>query len=156
MEINLQNLDNKGLSTMEWRNKIEALENALLNCDDPRIVKGNSDTFPLKHSFADGIYNREILVRAGGFVIGKIHKYDHTWFLMQGEIMVSGEDGVEYFTAPYYGVAKAGTKRVVYAIEDCIFVNVHPNINNNTNIEELENEYVCDSYDLYEKFKLLK
>lgn len=156
MKINIQSSENKELITTEWRNKIEDLEKALLNCDDPRIVKGNSDTFPLKHSFADGIYNREILVRAGGFVIGKIHKYDHTWFLMQGEIMVSGEDGVEYYTAPYYGVAKAGTKRVVYALEDCIFVNVHPNENNTTDIDELEDRYVCDSYNSYEKFKLLK
>lgn len=156
MENNIEKQTSAEIDNLEWRRKIETLENALLNSNDTRIVKGNSDTFPLKHSFSNGIYNREILVKKGGFVIGKIHKHDHTWFLLQGEIMVGGPEGEEYFTAPYYAVAKAGTKRVVYALEDCIFVNVHPNPNNNTNIEELENEYVCDSYNSYEKFKLLK
>ena len=156
MENSIEKKTNKEIASLEWRNKIETLENALLNSDDIRIVKGNSDTFPLKHSFSDGIYNREILVKKGGFVIGKIHKHDHTWFLLQGEMMVAGPEGEEYFSAPYYAIAEAGTKRVVYALEDCIFVNVHPNPNNNTNIEELEDEYVCDSYSSYEKFKLLK
>jgi hypothetical protein len=156
MENNIEKQTSTEIDNLGWRYKIETLENALLNSNDTRIVKGNSDTFPLKHSFSDGIYNREILVKKGGFVIGKIHKHDHTWFLLQGEMMVGGPEGEEYFTAPYYAVAKAGTKRVVYALEDCIFVNVHPNPNNNTNIEELEEEYVCDSYNEYEKFKLLK
>jgi hypothetical protein len=156
MENNIEKQTSTEIDNLEWRHKIETLENALLNSNDTRIVKGNSDTFPLKHSFSDGIYNREILVRKGGFVIGKIHKHDHTWFLLKGEMMVAGPEGEEYFSAPYYAIAKAGTKRVVYAIEDCIFVNVHPNPNNNTNIDELEEEYVCDSYNLYEKFKLLK
>lgn len=147
---------NKELLSTEFRNKVELLENAMLVSDDPRIIKGNSDTFPLKHSFSEGLYIRQMSMDKNGLVIGKIHKYDHTWFLLQGEIAIAGEDGVEYFTAPYYSFAPAGTKRVIYAMEDCVFVNVHPNPNNITNIEELEERYVCSSYSSFKEFKLLK
>ena len=39
-----------------------------------------SDEFPLNHSFSEGIYTREIFIKKGMFVIGKIHKHEHTFF----------------------------------------------------------------------------
>jgi len=52
--------------------------------------------------------------------------------------------------------APAGTKRVIYAEEDSIFVNVHPNPDNITDTDELENILACTSYKEYDEYKLLK
>ena len=105
------------------REKIEKLENELLNNNNPNIVKGNTKHFPLKHSFSEGVYIREMLMKKGGVVIGKLHKYSH---------------------------------RVICAIEDSVFINVHPNPKNITDIEQLENMLTCKSYNAYEKYKQLK
>jgi quercetin dioxygenase-like cupin family protein len=138
------------------REKISKLEKELLSNDHPSIVKGNTDFFPLKHSFSEGVYIREMLMEEGGIVIGKLHKYSHTWFLMKGEIMVATDLGTETYTAPCYVNAPAGAKRVIYAIEDSVFINVHPNPKNITNIEELENMLTCKSYEAFDKYKQLK
>jgi quercetin dioxygenase-like cupin family protein len=127
----------------------------LINSGSPDIYVGNSDELPLKHLFSDGIYTREIFIRKGLFAIGKIHKSDHAFFLMKGKLLLCGEDGVKELEAPFYGTASAGTKRVAIALEDTVFVNVHPNPNNIKEIEKLEDIFVVSSYEEYIKYKLL-
>jgi quercetin dioxygenase-like cupin family protein len=89
------------------------------------------------------------------FVIGKIHKLDHTFFLMKGKLLLCTEDGVKEIEAPYYCNTEAGAKRVAVALEDTIFVNVHPNPNNIKEIEKLEDTFVVSSYEEYENYRLL-
>lgn len=143
------------LITKEFINKVEILQEALLNSDSEFVVKGNSDAFPLKHTFAEGIYVREMFIKATGLIIGRVHKNDHVWFLLSGELEIATEHGTELFIGPCYIKSPAGTKRVLHAITDSIFVNVFPNPNNITNIEELENNLSCIYYSSYEKYKLL-
>ena len=138
------------------RQKIELLEKELLNNDHPNIVRGNTNFFPLKHSFSDGVYIREMFMKKDSIVIGKLHKYSHTWFLMQGEIMVATDQGTEVYIAPCYVNAHAGSKRVISAVEDSIFINVHPNPLELRNIEELEDMLTCPSYNDFDKYKQLK
>ena len=138
------------------REKIENLETELLKNNHPNIVKGNSEFFPLKHSFSEGVYIREMLMEKGGIVIGKLHKYSHTWFFMKGELLVATDQGTNNYIAPCYVNAPAGAKRVIHAIEDSVFINVHPNPNNITNIEQLEDMLTCKSYKAYDKYKQIK
>jgi quercetin dioxygenase-like cupin family protein len=138
------------------REKIENLETELLKNNHPNIVKGNSEFFPLKHSFSEGVYIREMLMEKGGIVIGKLHKYSHTWFLMKGELLVATDQGTNNYIAPCYVNAPAGAKRVIHAIEDSVFINVHPNPDNITNIEQLEDMLTCKSYKAYDKYKQIK
>ena len=138
------------------REKIEKLEIELLNNNNPNIVKGNTKHFPLKHSFSEGVYIREMLMKKGGIVIGKLHKYSHTWFLMQGEIVVATDKETEIYIAPCYVNAPAGAKRVISALKDSIFINVHPNPLELRNIEELEDMLTCPSYNDFDKYKQLK
>ena len=128
------------------RDKVTKLENALISIADEKniITKQNTKTFPLKHTFADGIYVRQM--------IGAIHNHLHVWFLLTGNISVATEGAVEEYLAPCYVVATPGTKRVIYANEDSIFVNVHKNPSNTQNIQELENELVSRNYEEYEKY----
>ena len=156
MEDKLEIKKEHRLINTEFINKVEALENAMLNSDDIRIAKGNSDMFPLKHSFSEGVYIREMFMQKGGLVIGKLYKISHTWFLLKGEIEVATDEGVNYYIAPCYVHAPEGTKRVLHAIEDVIFVNVYPNPDNITDIEQLEDMLTCKSYEKYKEYKLLK
>jgi len=142
-----------GLSTTEFRSKVVSLQEQMLASDDPNIAKGNSDMFPLTHSFSEGVYIREMSMRKGGVVIGKIHNISHTWFLMKGTIIVATEQGVEEFTAPTYVNAVAGAKRVIYAVEKSVFINVHPNPDNITDTDKLEDILTCKDYKEYEEFK---
>lgn len=135
--------------------QVEKIENLLINSNSPDIVIGNSDALPLTHSFSEGVYVREIFIKKGMFAIGKIHKFEHTFFLMKGKLLMCSEEGVKEIEAPYYGNSSAGTKRVVIALEDTVFINVHPNPKNIKEIEQLEDTFVVSSNEEYQKFKLL-
>lgn len=136
--------------------QVEYLEQLLINSGSPDIVIGNSDALPLTHTFCEGIYIREILLRQGVVAIGKIHKHDHAFFLLKGKLMLCTENGVQEMVAPCYGKSPAGTKRVVVAMEDSVFVNVHPNPDNEENIEQLEQKFVVSSFEEFNKLKQLK
>ena len=147
-----------GLVNQEFIDKITQLEKLMLECDDPAIEKfedGTSEIFPLTHSFSEGIYVREMFLPAGSFMIGKIHKFDHTIFLLKGKILVATEEGTVCLTAPCYIQSPAGAKRAGYVLEDTLWVNVHANPSNTHDIKTLEDSYVCASYSDYNEYKLL-
>jgi quercetin dioxygenase-like cupin family protein len=140
--------------TLNKRKKILEFQNTLVeNADEINIVTHqDSKLFPLKHTFADGIYVRQMSMSAGTVVVGAIHKHLHVWFLLTGHISVATEDSKEEYIAPCYVVATPGTKRVIYANEDSIFVNIHKNPTNSQNIEWLEKEIVAKNREEYEEY----
>ena len=135
--------------------QVENLENLLINSGSSDVIIGDSNELPLTHSFSDGIYTREIFIPKGMFVIGKIHLLYHTFFLLKGKLRMFTQEGVKEIEAPFYGNAKAGTKRVFVALEDSVFVNVHPNPENIKDIDKLEDAFVVSSYKEYDNYKLL-
>jgi hypothetical protein len=44
---------------------------------------------------------------------------------MKGDISVLTENGIERIKAPYTGITKPGTKRLIYTHEDSIWITVH-------------------------------
>jgi len=148
--------ESSALSSQEFRTNVVALEEQLLSSDNPLVVKGNSDSFPLTHSFSEGVYVREMKMDKGGMVIGKIHNRTHTWFLMKGKLLIATEYGTTVFKAPTYVNASAGEKRVIHALKDSVFINIHPNPDNITDIKELEDTLTCISYEAYTQYKQAK
>ena len=141
------------------REKILKLEESLLCIADGVIVEGdgkqvvtNSKIAPIKHSFADGVYIRQMDMQKNSVVVGAIHKHLHVWFLLTGEITVATEDTTEDYIAPCYVVSTPGVKRVILANEDSIFVNIHKNPSNTKDIDELEKEIVALKYEEYEEY----
>ena len=136
------------------RKKILEFQNSLIeNADEINIVTHqDSKIFPLKHTFADGIYVRQMSMNKGSVVVGAIHKHLHVWFLLTGHITVKTEDNLEDYIAPCYVVATPGTKRVIYANEDSIFVNIHKNPTNSQDIDWLEKEIVAKNREEYEEY----
>lgn len=103
---------------------------------------------PLTHHFAPGAYGREILLPKGVLVIGKIHKHAHLNLVMKGKVTVGTEDGVRHIEGPLVFVSKPGTKRVVYAHEDTIWVTVH--LTDSQDLDEIEDQIIAKSYEDYD------
>lgn len=101
-------------------------------------------TNPLKHTFTDGCYIREIFTPAGQVIVTKIHKKDHPFFLMKGELSILTEDGVVNLRAPYQGITKVGTKRVIYTHTDCIFTTVHAT--DKLTVDEVEEDVIAKDF----------
>ena len=100
---------------------------------------------PVKESFADGCYIREVLNPAKELIITKIHKKQHPFFLLSGEMSILTEDGIKHLKAPYHGITEPGTKRVIYTHTDCVFVTVHATDKKNT--KEIEEEVIAKDFD---------
>jgi hypothetical protein len=141
------------------RKKIIELEQSLINIADGVNVEGDgkhivreSKIAPIKHSFADGVYIRQMDMAKDSVVVGAIHKHLHVWFLLTGCITVATEDKTEDYIAPCYVVSTPGVKRVILAKENSIFVNVHKNPCNTKDIDKLEKEIVALNYKEYEEY----
>jgi hypothetical protein len=105
---------------------------------------------PLKHTFAPGAYAREIFIPKETLIVGKIHKHSHLNMLMKGTVSVLTEEGPRVFKAPMTMVSPAGTKRVVFAHEDTVWVTVH--LTNETDLEKIEEEIIAKSYEEFQEF----
>ena len=141
------------------REKIVGLEKDLISIADGVSIEGtgkeimtNSKIAPVEHIFADNIYVRRMNIKKGNAVVGAIHKHLHVWFLLTGHISVATENSTEDYIAPCYVVSTPGVKRVIYANEDSIFVNIHKNPSNTQDIDQLEKDIVALNYEEYEKY----
>lgn len=114
-------------------NEISKLPGAMFN-----------DCFPLIHTFADGMYIREIRVPKGNLVVTKIHKLTHPFFLLQGECSILTEEGVKRIKAPYSGITQVGTKRIIYIHEDVIWTTVHAT--EKTDLKEIEEDIIAKDF----------
>ena len=141
------------------RKKILSFEKSLINIADGVNVEGDgkhivteSKIAPIKHTFADGVYIRQMDMTKDSIVVGAIHKHLHVWFLLTGCVTVATEDTTEDYVAPCYVVSTPGVKRVILANEDSIFVNIHKNPSNTRDLDELEKEIVALNYEEYEEY----
>lgn len=122
--------------------KIQALESAMREMPQEEI--------PVKHYFSEGVYAREIFIKKGTVLTGHIHKYSQLNILSKGEISVSTEEGIKRISAPFTIVSPAGTKRVAYAHEDCIWTTIHGT--HETDIEKIENHFIAKDQNEYLEF----
>ena len=93
---------------------------------------------PLTHRFCDGQYIREIVMPAESLVTSAIHKTQHPFIISKGKVSVSIDGGEwEYFEAPHTGITQAGTRRVLYIHEDCVWTTIHKNDDNKQDIDAI-------------------
>lgn len=107
------------MTSEKVHNRLDELEVALLN---------NFETidFELEHEFEGGMYRRTILMWAGCTVTSLIHNKDHFFFVLTGKALIYDENnGTQLIEAPYKGVTKKGTRRVLEIIEDMVFSTIH-------------------------------
>lgn len=98
---------------------------------------------PVQHFFGPSIYIREVVMPAGTVVVGKYHKHDHLCNMVEGRMIVVGEDGEQReVAAPAVFMAKKGRK-TAYILETVRFQNIYST--DETDVEKLEHMLVEES-----------
>lgn len=100
--------------------------------------------YPLFHSFADGMYTREIHFNKGDLIVGAIHKNEYFVNVLKGRLWVVSEFGAKEIIAPASFTAKAGVKHIGFTLEDTVWSDTHKV--NAVNVEEAEKEIFSSSY----------
>lgn len=129
---------NETLPALDYHGKVDQLQVSLAN--HPQL------DMPLTHRFTPGLYVREIFMPKGALVISKIHKTEHPYAVLKGHAAVLTDDGkVEQIKAPFIGITKAGTRRVLFVHEDCAWATFHPTAL--TDVDAIE-DYIIEKRDL--------
>ena len=103
---------------------------------------------PLRNHFAPGLYSREIFMRAGLCVVGKVHKHAHINVVSKGKCIVFTEDGQQMLEAGDTWVSLPATKRAVFVIEDVLWTTTHANPTDSRDVLWLESQLIAPSFDL--------
>ena len=133
----------KQIGNLRFRKLIYAIEAKIKSM--PEAL--GEDPFPLIHSFAEGIYIREVIIPKGYLVVGKLHKHNYLNCIMSGDMSIVTEEGIKRVKGPCWNVAPDGTKRFGYSHEDTVWVTVHPNPDNLRDIEKLEELIHAKNYE---------
>jgi len=144
---------------LSYKDKVKEVEDYLVSiADGENIVVGNGseliypDMYEYKHSFGDGTYVREMRMKKGQLGFSAIHKHNYVFFLLSGILASSKEEGIEEFVAPCYVISPRGSKRIVYAVEDCVITTVHANPTNTQDLEQIAKNNVVFSWEEYEEY----
>jgi hypothetical protein len=145
----IQNTQDK----VKFRQDVLAVEQGLKD----RVTSGEivPDDSPLKHYFSPidekygcCAYAREILLRKGSIVIGKIHKHQHLNIISKGKVTVFTEHGKKELEGPCTFVSEIGLKRAVYAHEDTIWTTIHLTAHEGEeNLDKIEDEVIAPHYE---------
>ena len=101
------------------------------------IIKGMPQvTGETRHHFSDNMYARELFIPAGTVVVGALHKSKHLYMVVTGKCKASSQYETVDIEAPYIGETIPGTKRVIYAETDCVWIGFFPT--QLTDIDEIE------------------
>lgn len=127
----------KGQANLLYREKIEALQKAVLEL--PQAMP------ELEHFFAHKIYARKGIIKKGTILIGAIKKYSHINIIVYGDSSVFTEYGEIRIQGHNVLVSQGGTKRIIYAHEDTLWITIISA--NETEPEKIEEEVLCKTYD---------
>jgi hypothetical protein len=116
------------LETISYVPTIVEMEGAVMSMEQAEC--------PVYHRFYDGIYVRELHMKAGTFAIGHEQKFEQSNLFIKGKVLMYNLDGsTEILTAPMAFKGKPGRK-VGYVLEDVIWQNAYPT--NERDVELLE------------------
>jgi len=120
----------------DLQGKIQTLEDFLLTLPQTEI--------PLKHTFSDGVYAREITIPKGALIVGKIHKKRNMNIISRGKVSFFSTDGAIHCEGPHTFVASPGVKRVIYAHEETVWTTIHGT--EETDLDKIEEIFIAKTY----------
>jgi len=108
------------IQSTEQRERFDAIEQMIVSQLPAAEVR-------TKHDFTPGLYIRTTFVAAGTLFTSYIHKTEHPFVLASGtaKVYIDGI-GWETIQAPYMGITKPGTRRLVVGITDTVCTTFHP------------------------------
>jgi len=120
---------------------------------EKEMLKQPQKETPVRNFQGDNVYAREIIMPAGTFAIGSLHKYDHVSIMIEGKLLYWTEElGVQIMEGYNISIAKAGTKRVGYVLEDVKWIASHY-VPGDKNESEAREYLTAVSYEEYLLFK---
>ena len=102
---------------VDMRSRVEALQ--------VEVSKHEQYEPPTQHVFHGGMYCRQVWRPAGTVIIGKVHKREHFYMVVEGTISVTTDGGVATITGPHLLCSMPGTQRAVYAMTDALCLTIH-------------------------------
>ena len=99
---------------------------------------------PVTHRYLDGIYVREVLMRKGLIVVGKIHKQEHIAIISKGKATVLTEDGLKVIEAPCTFKSPPGVRRALYIHEDMVWTTIHRT--DETDLDAIEAQLIAKDF----------
>lgn len=102
---------------------------------------------PVRHDFSPGVYARTLTIPEGVCLTGAVHKYEQLNILSKGTMKVLTEDGIQEVSAPFIVVSPPGTKRIAYAITDCVWTTILGT--NETDPETIEKDFTLKTKEEY-------
>ena len=147
---------NKELST-NFIESLEDLQDVFIENNSIEGVYGdgkslvNNEEFPITNNFTDGLYMRQMKMKAGSLVISAMHHTNHFWFLLSGKVIVQADNETVEHIAPCWSYSLKGTKRLIKCIEDCVWINVIANPTNTKDMKEIENNFFSATLEEYNK-----
>lgn len=127
------------------REHVQALERVLAGMPQQPIE--------MDHHFALGVYHRSGIIPQGTVCTGDIHLQPSILVLVSGTAAILNGGDPVLVTGPWCEVGPAGVKRAVYAVTDCVFVNLHST--NHTDPEEVRKDLVVRTEAEYQARKEL-
>ena len=136
--------------------KLEVLQNILIESDNEQTFGDgknlvNNEDFPITNNFSDGLYMRQMKMKAGSVVISAIHHTNHFWFLLSGKVILQADNETVEHIAPCWSYSLKGTKRLIKCVEDCVWINIIANPTNTKNMEDIENNFFSITMEEYNK-----
>ena len=100
---------------------------------------------PIKHYFSKDVYAREMKLKKGDLIVGKIHKFENLNILSEGEVSILSIDGLKKVKAPHTFVGSVGAKRVIYAHTDVVWTTIHGT--DETDVDKIEEKFIAKNYE---------
>jgi hypothetical protein len=109
--------------------------------------------FKPKNSFAPGLYIREITIPRNTLMVGRIHKYAHSSIFLSGSMTLLMADGTfKRVKAPITSIASVGTKRAGFSHEECRWICVFSNPENERDVDKIIRRLTVDTFEEYQQF----
>jgi mannose-6-phosphate isomerase-like protein (cupin superfamily) len=142
--VDLSSLNEGKVPTLEQINRLQA-----------EMTKLPQAELKTEHYFSGGMYCRKVFRSAGTLIVGKVHKKDHFFMCVKGQIIAWSEKGMVTLNEGDIICSKPGTKRVTLAVTDAIGVTVHKT--NKLNLDKIEKELIePDELALFDSSNQLK
>lgn len=114
-----------------------------MEASEAELLKLPQIDCPLTHTFAPGVYIREIFMPKGAFILGHEHKTEHVNIVTQGVVRVMIDGVVEEISAPHTFISGPGIRKVLYIVKDTKWITIHPT--RETNLIKLERRLIRKS-----------
>ena len=141
-----------------FNKKLESLQNLLIqNASEENNIYGdgknlvNNDVLKIESEFSDQLYMRKMYMPKESMVVSAMHHTEHFWFLLKGKIIVNTQGEEIEHTAPCYEKSLKGAKRLILALKDSLFINIHKNPTNTRDMEEIEKSLYSITIEEYNK-----